>query len=118
MKTFEMQTVDGTQGRDITVVGGRLVPLTNVDALRQRLHNALRLHRGEWFLAPESGVNWWGFRRQKSVNRRQVRNEIERVLLADPDVVALNSLDMDFNRQTRELRINWSVLSNFGTVSS
>ncbi|HPI14508.1 MAG TPA: hypothetical protein PL135_07820 [Spirochaetota bacterium] len=111
MKTLLLQ--DG----DLVISGGRFVWLYGRDACRQRLELSLRLDLGSWFLNPDAGVDWWGIYDAKYVSDRLVRSEVERVIKADPEVTALESLTIEFENKERKLRISFTVATIYGTVT-
>jgi len=103
MKTLLLQ--DG----DLVISGGRFVWLYGRDACKQRLELS--------FLNPDAGVDWWGIYDAKYVSDRLVRSEVERVIKADPEVTALESLTIEFENKERKLRISFTVATIYGTVT-
>ncbi|PJZ49219.1 hypothetical protein [Leptospira saintgironsiae] len=96
---------------------GRLVMLEGLDALRQILGNRLRMHLGEWYLAPEAGVDWFGLVDEKSFFRPGFLAAIKKAILGEPAVTKIISLDASFDRKTRTVTVEFEVESNLGIVS-
>jgi hypothetical protein len=111
MKTFQL--IDG----DRVISGGRFVELNGAAACRQRIELSLRLDLASWFLNPDAGIDWWGIYDAKYVSDRLIRSEIERVLLADEEVTAIESLDISFDNNQRKVTITFKVATIYGTVS-
>jgi hypothetical protein len=111
MKTF--QIIDG----DLVMSGGRFFEITGAAACRQRIELSIRLDRESWFLNPDAGIDWWGIYDAKYVSDRLIRSEIERVLLADEEVTAIESLDISFDNDQRKITIKFKVSTIYGTIS-
>ncbi|PJZ24400.1 hypothetical protein CH352_14430 [Leptospira hartskeerlii] len=123
MKTFKIENNDlvytESQGsNDLTPNRGRLVMLEGVDALRQILGNRLKMFLGEWYLAPNEGVDWLSLVDQKIFVRSAFLDEVRKAILKEPAVTKIVSLDADFDPKTRRVSIQFEVESKFGTLSS
>lgn len=104
------------QEGDIIFQNGRPVVLTGNECLRQRLINSLKLDRGGWFFDPDKGIPWMDIYNNKNVTERLVRSHIQRVLQEDKEIVKVNSINIDLDRESRTLIINFEVESIYGVV--
>ena len=117
MMTLKMISSPSQPGRDIAVVGGTVEKLTGPAAMLQRMENALRLYKGEWFLAPETGIEWFPFLQRRPANTRLLRREIERTIAEDPEVQSILSVNLSEDRKIREFSISFRVLTDYGVIS-
>lgn len=123
MKTFKIENNDlvytESQGpNDLTPNRGRLVMLEGIDALRQILGNRLKMFLGEWYLAPNEGVDWLSLADQKIFVKSAFLDEVRKAILKEPSVTRIVSLDADFDPKTRRVSIQFEVESKFGMLSS
>lgn len=93
---------------------GRIATVTGAEAVRQNVLTALRLFRGEWFLAVSRGMPWFGAVLVANPNIRVIEFEIRRTVLRIRGVTGIREMDLDFDRSTRELSISISVDTEFG----
>lgn len=97
------QTPDG----DIEVENFTLSFLGGIDATIQRIANKFALWRGDWFLNVDAGVPWiqeiLGEKPQEQVVFTIIRN----VIVSDPEIEELLSLNINFDRTLRELQIDF-----------
>ncbi|WP_367898832.1 hypothetical protein AB3N61_06655 [Leptospira sp. WS58.C1] len=123
MKTLKIENNDlvytKSQGaNDLSPNRGRLVMLEGIDALRQILGNRLKMFLGEWYLAPNEGVDWLNLVDQKIFFRPGFLAEIRQAILKEPAVTNILSLDADFDPKARKVTIQFKVESKFGTLSN
>ncbi|TGK04169.1 hypothetical protein EHQ53_03205 [Leptospira langatensis] len=122
MKTLKIQGNDlayvKSQGPgDTNPSRGRLVMLEGIDALQQILGNRLKMFLGEWYLAPQEGVDWLGLIDQNFFFRPRFLAEVKKAILKEPNVIKILSLDANFDPKTRAVTIVFQVESSFGTLS-
>lgn len=111
-----------TEPRDLLLKNNDLVIdadlqwVRGIDAIAQECRIALSVYRGEWFLDLERGISYWdgilGGRRDAAI--AIARTEIQDTLLAIDGVVEVTKLTLDFDGETRALKITWRVRTAFG----
>ncbi|EPG74112.1 hypothetical protein LEP1GSC058_3100 [Leptospira fainei serovar Hurstbridge str. BUT 6] len=111
MKTLKVEN------NDLVYENGRLVQLEGIDALKQILGNRLKLFLGEWFLAPDEGVDWIGLVDQGPFVQSRFINAVKTALLKEPTVTSITKLDVSFDRATRQVTIMFEVQSSLGLLS-
>ena len=112
MKT--MQYVAGNPVRK----NGRLVYIEEKDCVRQRLVNALKLWKGEWFLNTTASVDWHTLLQDKPASDRRIKAAVQDVLLDDSEVSSVESINIEYDRQARKASIAFSVKTLYGTVEA
>ena len=115
MMTLKMTPSTRQSGRDIAVVNGLVESLSGPQGMRQRLENALRLYRNEWILMPEEGIDWFTILRRRQNHLSILRRAIERVLLADPEVLSVTRVRVSARDDARQLVLEYRVESVYGT---
>jgi hypothetical protein len=105
-----------TIDQDFKMQNGRFVWLEGIDALKQVLKNRISLGLGEWFLAPNSGVDWLNLVDQKAFLQERFLTAIKRAIRGEPNVKRIDSLTAEFDRDAREVKINFQVQSVFGQI--
>lgn len=111
MKTLQM--VNG----DLVFSNSSFVYISDSEAIKQRLENALRLDRGSWFFNPEIGIPWLEIYNKKAVSERLIRSHIERILKSDPEVSAINRIDISFDRKLRKIEVVFEVETIYGPTT-
>lgn len=104
-------------GNDISIVSGQTEVLTDADALAQILNNKIMLWLGEWALDTTQGVDWLGLFNQKTFLKQRFVYMLKKILIADTRVERITTLDIGYDRETREISVYFEVESSFGTVS-
>jgi hypothetical protein len=93
---------------------GLIVTVSGADAVRQNVLTALRLFRGEWFLAVSRGMPWFGEVLVANPNIRVIEFELRRTVLRIRGVTGIREMDLDFDRGTRELSISIEIDTEYG----
>jgi hypothetical protein len=94
---------------DLPVVRG-------VDLIRQRLKQRLLTILGEWFLDGDIGLPWFDELAEKGVSNERVSALVLRVIAETEGVQEVVSFDLELNRRTRQLVINFRVISPEGEI--
>lgn len=102
---------------DIVILNGKIVWHYDKDALSQILANRLKLWLGEWFLAPSSGVDWFGLVDQKGFLKARFISELRTNILNEPNVSRVARLDASFDNKTRIVNCNMEIESIFGPIA-
>jgi len=79
------------------------------ESLAQRVDVRLRTFIGEHWLNPELGVPWFEEFLQKSPDLAACRQILVTVLQDVPGVVQVDSLEVDFAKNSRQLRVSFAV---------
>jgi hypothetical protein len=116
IKTYNIGTA-ANPVYDWEIINGKTTILYDADALVQILENKLRTWLGEWFKDETVGVDYLGLFNQKTFLDQRFALAIRNVLIADPRVSAIESLDVSFDRATRTISCTFKVTSIYGTVS-
>lgn len=90
----------------------RLRIVDKIEARKQRLRLRLGTRRGEWFLDNTFGVPWLELT-EKGVEDQMIENEIQKALLADEEVVRVESLSLS-RQPNRVLHITFEVTLHSG----
>lgn len=101
---------------EISLVNNSFVDVLDRVALAQRLEGKLKMFVGEWFLDLTRGVNWIDILSTKPFRVDDFAPIIRKVLLDDPAVVSITSLDITPNNATRVLTVDFEVASDVGLV--
>lgn len=78
-------------------------------SLAQRIDCRLRTILGEWFLDRGMGLDYFGTIFQKAPDLAEVKRLLTRLILQVPGAVRVLSLELEFDRSTRQLRVIFSV---------
>lgn len=85
-------------------------------AVAQGIQIRLKSSRGEWFLDIEDGVPYYQDILGQKFNEIKIRTAFRDAILAAPGVNELTTLEVEFDRQTRELDVSWKVVTTFGVT--
>ncbi len=106
---------DHKTGR-FTRSGGRLQLTTGQESIRQAVMIKLRFFLGEWWLDATKGVPYFQSILIKTPNIPAIKAEIANQIRTVRGVRSVTSLNANFNKQTRELAIDFSADTDFGTI--
>lgn len=101
---------------EVTLVDGDLVLTRGVAATAQQCSLALRSFKGEWVYDLDDGTPWFQDVLGQKYSEAQIRGVIRNALLGVDTVASVEKLELSFNRGTRNVTINWAVLSSAGEV--
>jgi len=104
-------------GNDISITAGKTATLADEDALAQILQNKISLWLGEWKLDTTQGIDYLGLFNQKVFLEKRLAYMLRKVLLEDTRVTQIITLDVAFDRATREISASFKVKTSFGTVT-
>lgn len=86
--------------------------------LVQKVRSVLLFFRGEWFL-DLTGVGLPYYEQilgVKNPNLDAIRSTFQQAILGVQGVVAVDSLDLEFDRSARTLRVRWAGLGDLGQL--
>jgi hypothetical protein len=89
-----------------------------IDRVRQQIAIRLQFFKGEWFLDLDFGVPWF----QEILGIKpppldRIEDIIRTQVLTTPDVLELESLELDYNGANRTLAVSLRAKTIFGTVT-
>lgn len=118
LREFEDFAIDQTGTEDIYLDDqGRLVGVNGSEGRAQRIRIRLKTQLGEWFLNTGVGVDWLGNVLVRNPDLRAIRAEISLVIRSVPEVIQINSLELDNDDATRQLTVTFSVLTTEGPIT-
>jgi hypothetical protein len=106
-----------TSDGDLDCSRHTVVLIDGVDRVSQQVLTTLKTFLGEWEFDLDAGVPW--FQRIvgiKGVNLNDVQNVLTAAILAVPDVTAVTSFVVDFNRDLRQAHITAKIKTTFGAT--
>lgn len=103
---------------DLVLTGGDLVLVADGAAIRQEADIRLQFLLGEWFLDISAGLPFFQNILVKSPNLSAIRSIFHDEILAVDGITTVKTLDLDFNRSTRTLKVSWTADTDFGELSS
>ena len=106
MKSVESWQTEKDDNKEIDIVMGKNIVLSSeIEKIRLRLENKLRLFFNEWFLHKNEGIYWI----KRNENNGQIGNLLEKfnietqvkeTILADEDVAEIIKFESDFKNGT------------------
>lgn len=90
---------------DLYMNGNDVVFVTDAEAIAQHVRQRLMVFQSEWFLDTTAGVPWLTRILGQGYDPVLAEGVIKSVVLATEGVTSIESFDVVFNRQTRELRV-------------
>lgn len=103
---------------DLLVRDGDLVLVGGDDYVVQEARVNLQWFRDEWFLDESKGVPFFEQIFVKNPNLPLIQATYRRALLATRGVVSVESLDLNLDKSTRTLTVNWSARITGGGIVS
>ena len=120
MKSVESWQTEKDDNKEIDVVMGKNIVLSSeIEKIRLRLENKLRLFFNEWFLHKNEGIYWI----KRNENNGQVGNllekfnietQIKETILADEDVAEIIKFESDFKNGTGNYNFAVEILLKNG----
>lgn len=111
-----MKTLEIKDGDLVLSENGRFAELTDLDCLKQRLNNRMKMFLGEWFIQPSEGVDWIG-KTEKPFNKQLLKIELIKRLDADSEVDEVVDIEMNPDVKTRSVDIEYTVTVNSVTLT-
>lgn len=99
---------------------GNLRLVFDAEAVGQHARQRLQFFRGEWFLDPTVGVDWFG----ETLGQREaavpiVEATVKRVILATPGVTSLLEIRTTFDHRNRGAKVErCSVQTEYGDTAA
>lgn len=102
---------------DLEIINGDLVITEGSDATRQRLLQALRFFRGEWFLDLSRGVPYYQNILVKNPNPLIIESVLKQTILDVQGVLELTQFDLNYDNSTRKLALDFEVRTSEGLIN-
>lgn len=107
--------LDPTTG-DLDVSGGTLHLTSGTEAIEQSIKIRLQFFKGEWFLDPTAGVDYFGEVLVKNPDTNAVAALFRAKILETPGVASVDSLKLDYDSQARTLSITFTGTDDTGAL--
>lgn len=103
---------------DLVVEENNFKLITGPNALVQRLETNLQCFAGEWFLDQNLGIPYFQqiFRQKKQIDIGAIASVFREAILDTEGVRAIQSLELDFEDQTRQLSVTFRVDATDATI--
>ena len=102
---------------DLDISSGDLKIVTGAARVKQNLLIKLKLWRGEWFLDTEFGTPYLDGVLGKQLSLSGAVAALKQSILEVNDVNAITNFTYQFNRQTRQLDVQFECQTNQGLVT-
>jgi hypothetical protein len=105
---------------DLVFRDGDLVFSTGIEAVVQACRIVMQMFRGEWFLNLDAGLPYWEsiLGQKPAVAIQAATMYIRRELELVDGVVDVTKLEVTYVRETRMLKVEWQVDTEFGETPS
>lgn len=103
---------------DLVLDSGDLKLTSGSDAIRQHLSQRLKAFAGEWFLDLDSGLPYYKDILVKNPNALLVSGLLQEEIIKTPGVLELTSFELQFEKSTRGLRLDFEALCDGDFVLS
>ncbi len=102
---------------DLQVINYDLALNTGNALVQQRLKQSLWFFLGEWYLDVTDGVPYYQDILVKAPVQITVESILKSTILETPDVLELTNFDLTYENDTRQLFLDFTVTTTFGTVT-
>jgi hypothetical protein len=99
---------------DFVLSGGRLETLTGLDALAQLTENRLKLWFGEWFLAPDNGIDYLGLFNNRTFLKERYSRAVRRQVLSDSRIKRIITFNVEYDNSSRTISATLNLESTEG----
>lgn len=105
-----------TASHDLDVSAFDLSLVDGIEAVRQQVLVKLKLWRGEWFLDTEFGTPWISRILGKQISLSGAITALQTSILEVDGTVKFLEFNFNFDRATRDIRIDFVLDTIYGTV--
>ena len=120
MKSVESWQTEKDENKEIDIVMGKNIVLSSeIEKIRLRLENKLRLFFNEWFLHKNEGIYWI----KRNENNGQIGNLLEKfniesqvkeTILSDGDVAEITKFESEFKNGNGNYNLDVKILLKNG----
>jgi hypothetical protein len=104
-----------TEDGDLDTTGGLSLTSSLVQSTAQRLKIKFRFFKGEGLLDPRSGIPIYEKILVKNPNLAEIKRLFKEILLSDPAVETVESIDLTYSREGRSLAVAFAATLNDGS---
>lgn len=101
-------------GDIIVSSNGKISFVAGKELKRQTIETILRTNKGEWFLNPEEGINFWAIL-GKTPEKEIVRNEVQNGIRQVQDDLTISEFNMELDGN-RHLKVNFKASNQKETI--
>lgn len=102
---------------DLIIVDGDFIVIDNAERVAQQIKIQLLTWLGEWFLDTTHGVPYLDYILVKNPNLELIASIFREQIMKVDDVDCVNSLEIDYDAQTRTMTVDYEASTSYGLVS-
>lgn len=100
---------------DLVVEENDLALVNDIEELKQRLKIALSIHKNEWFLDVDAGINYIDVLGKKN-SEPELKKEMLKIINSFDEIDEVTSLESAYNGTDRKLIINFKAKTVDGEI--
>lgn len=101
---------------DLIIDNGDLIVIDNAERVAQQIKIQLLTWAGEWFLDTRHGVPYLDYILVKNPNIELISSIFREQIMSVDDVDSVNSLEINYNAQTRTMEVEYEASTTYGLV--
>lgn len=101
---------------DLIIDNGDLIVIDNAERVAQQIKIQLLTWAGEWFLDTRHGVPYLDYILVKNPNMELISSIFREQIMSVDDVDSVNSLEINYNAQTRTMVVEYEASTTYGVV--
>lgn len=102
---------------DLIIADGDFIVIDNAERVAQQIKIQLLTWLGEWFLDTTHGVPYLDYILVKNPNLELIASIFREQIMKVDDVDYVNSLEIDYDAQTRTMTVEYEASTSYGLVS-
>lgn len=102
---------------DLIIVDGDFIVIDNAERVAQQIKIQLLTWLGEWFLDTTHGVPYLDYILVKNPNLELIASIFREQIMKVDDVNYVNSLEIDYDAQTRTMTVDYEASTSYGLMS-
>lgn len=102
---------------DLIIADGDFIVIDNAERVAQQIKIQLLTWLGEWFLDTTHGVPYLDYILVKNPNLELIASIFREQIMKVDDVNYVNSLEIDYDAQTRTMTVDYEASTSYGIVS-
>lgn len=102
---------------DLIIADGDFIVIDNAERVAQQIKIQLLTWLGEWFLDTTHGVPYLDYILVKNPNLELIASIFREQIMKVDDVDCVNSLEIDYDAQTRTMTVDYEVSTSYALVS-
>lgn len=102
---------------DLIIVDGDFIVIDNAERVAQQIKIQLLTWLGEWFLDTTHGVPYLDYILVKNPNLELIASIFREQIMKVDDVDYVNSLEIDYDAQTRTMTVDYEASTSYALVS-